>query len=142
MKKIAFLLTIVSAVAFVNAQKIQQKNVPASVQKGLKKQFPEVKEVKWAKENGNYEADFKVKGKKTSVLITPSGNILETEVEMNINSLSAPIKTYITKNYPNQIIKEAAKITEAKGILTYETEINGKELIFDKNGKFLKENKD
>ncbi|WP_185204571.1 PepSY-like domain-containing protein [Chryseobacterium sp. C3] len=142
MKKLAFLLTVISAVAFVNAQKVQQKDVPASAQKGFQKQFPTIKEVKWVKEDGNYEAGFKVKETETSVVITPSGNILETETEMSINSLSAPIKAYITKNYPNQKIKEAAKITDAKGIITYEAEISGKDLIFDKNGKFLKENKD
>lgn len=141
MKKLAFLLTVISAVAFVNAQKVQQKDVPESVQKGFHKQFPMVKEVKWGKEHTNYEAGFKVNGTETSVLITPSGNILETETEMSTNSLSAPIKAYITKNYPNQKIKEAAKIKDAKGILTYEAEINGKDLIFDNKGKFLKENK-
>ncbi|WP_223560489.1 PepSY-like domain-containing protein [Chryseobacterium lathyri] len=126
----------------VNAQKVQQKDVPASVQKGFQKQFPTAREIKWEKEDGNYEAGFRIKGTETSVVITPSGNILETETEISSNSLSALIKAYINKNYPNQNIKGAAKITDAKGILTYEAEISGKDLIFDNKGKFLKEKKD
>ena len=131
-----------AAVAFVKAQEVQHNDVPASAQQSFQKQFPAAKNVKWEKEDGNYEAGFTVNGKKTSVVITPSGNILETETEMSSNSLSASIRAFITKNYPGQKIKEAAKITDAKGIVTYEAEISGKDLIFDSKGKFLKENKD
>jgi len=142
MKKAAFLLTMITTVVCVNAQKVQQKNVPVSVQNSFQKQFPTVKDAKWEKEDGNYEAGFKINGAETSVVINPSGSILETETEMSSNSLSTSIKAYIVKNYPNQKIKEAAKITDSKGIVTYEAEVNGKDLIFENNEKFLKENKD
>jgi hypothetical protein len=142
MKKVAILLTMITAVVFVNAQKIQQKNVPVPVLKGFQKQFPTVKDAKWEKEDGNYEAGFKINGTETSVVINPSGRILETETEMSSNSLSASIKAYIVKNYPNQKIKDAAQITDSKGIVTYEAEVNGKDLIFDNKGKFLREKKD
>ncbi|PIF43694.1 putative PepSY-like beta-lactamase-inhibitor [Chryseobacterium sp. 52] len=142
MKKLIFLLTISTAVAFVNAQKVQQKDVPALVQKGFQKQFPTIKEAKWEKENGNYEAGFKVNGTAKTVVINPSGNILETETEMNSSSLLAPVKVYLAKNYANQKIKEAARITDVKGIITYEAEVKGKDLIFDSKGKFVKEIKE
>ncbi|GEJ44471.1 PepSY-like domain-containing protein [Chryseobacterium sp. ON_d1] len=142
MRKAAILLTMITAVVFINAQKIQQKNVPVMVLKGFQKQFPMVKDAKWEKENGNYEASFKANGTGTSVIIDLSGNILETENQINSNSLSALIKEYIAENYPNQKIKEAAKITDAKGEVTYEAEVNNKDLIFDSKGKFLKEVKD
>ncbi|SMO37237.1 Putative beta-lactamase-inhibitor-like, PepSY-like [Chryseobacterium rhizoplanae] len=142
MKKVAILLTMITAVVFVNAQKVQQKNVPGPVLKGFQKQFPTVKDAKWEKEDGNYEAGFTINGTEASVVINPSGSILETETEMSSNSLSTSIKAYIVKNYPNQKIKEAAKITDSEGIVTYEAEVNGKDLIFDNKGKFLKEKKD
>lgn len=142
MKKLSILLTLSAGAVLINAQKVQQKDVPASVQKSFQKQFPTVKYVKWEKEKGNYEAGFKVNGTETSIVINSSGNILETETEINSNSLSTPIKEYIAKNHPHQKIKEAAKITDAKGLITYETEVNGKDLIFDSKGKFLKEIKD
>ncbi|UWX61788.1 PepSY-like domain-containing protein [Chryseobacterium oranimense] len=142
MKKLATLLIITTTVALVNAQKVQQKDVPASVQKSFQKQFPTVKDVKWEKEKDNYEAGFKMNGTETSVLINTTGNILETEREIDSNSLSAPIKGYVAKNYPHQKIKGAAKITDDKGVVTYEAEINNKDLIFDNKGKFIKEIKD
>ncbi|MDQ0781194.1 PepSY-like domain-containing protein [Chryseobacterium sp. W4I1] len=139
MKKIVFLLTMTALAALFNAQKVQQKEVPASVQKSFQKQFPTVKEVKWEKENGNYEAGFKSKEAETTVVIDPFGKILETENEIGINALSVPIKSYLAKNYPHQKIKEAAKITDAKGVVTYEAEMKGKDLIFDSKGNFLRE---
>jgi len=48
----------------------------------------------------------------------------------------------LPKNIRAKKIKEAAKITDAKGVVTYEAEVTGKDLIFDASGKFLKEIKD
>jgi hypothetical protein len=75
-------------------------------------------------------------------LIDVSGNILETEVEIKIDELPAKAKEYVSKNYAGQKIKETAKITDSKGVVTYEAEIKGKDLIFDSNGNFIKEVKE
>lgn len=142
MKKIVFLLAAVASVSFANAQKIQEKDVPAPVKAGLQKKFPNAQNIKWEKEKGNYEAGFKVKQADYSVLVGASGNIIETEVPIANDALPASVKEYVSKHYPSKKIKEAAKITDAKGVLTYEAEVNGKDLIFDDSGKFLKEVKD
>lgn len=142
MKKLIFLLILTITVTFMNAQKVHQKEIPVPVQKGFHKQFPNVKDIKWEKENENYEAGFKANGTETSVVINPSGSILETETEIKNTSLSVSIKDYIVKNYPGQKIKEAAKIINDKGVVIYEAEVNGKDLIFDNTGKFLREKKD
>jgi hypothetical protein len=142
MKKLIILFAAGAGVVFINAQKIQQKDIPASVQSGLQKQFPDAENVKWEKEQSNYEAGFKSKGAAYSVLLNASGSIIETEVPVNVNSLPAPVKQFIAGKYPNQKIKEAAKIIDSKGIVTYEAEAGGKDLIFDSKGNFLKEIKD
>ena len=71
-------------------------------------------------------------------MIDVSGNILETEIEIKVDALPANAKAYISKNYAGQKIKEATKITDNKGVVTYEAEIKGKDLIFDSNGNFIK----
>jgi hypothetical protein len=63
-------------------------------------------------------------------------------VEIKIDELPANAKAYVAKHYAGQKIKEAAKITDSKGVVTYEAEVKGKDLIFDNTGKFLKEVKD
>ncbi len=138
MKQLAILLIAVMMASCTNAQKVKDKEVPAVVKSALQKSYPNAKELSWEKENDNYEASFEVDDTDYSLLIDASGNILETEVEINIDELPAKTKAYISQNHAGQKIKEAAKITNSKGVVTYEVEIKGKDLIFDSNGDLLK----
>lgn len=142
MKRTAILLGAMFAVSFANAQKVSDKEVPTVVKSTLQKNYPNAKELKWEKEKGNYEAGFDLNETDYSLLIDISGNILETEIEIKVDGLPAKAKDYVSKNYPGQKIKEAAKITDSKGVVTYEAEVKGKDLIFDSNGNFIKEIKD
>ncbi len=138
MKKVTVLLAAIFAITLSNAQKISDKEVPAVVKSALQKSYPSVKQLKWEKEKGNYEAEFEVDETNYSLLIDASGNILETEVGIKIEELPANAKTYISKNHAGQKIKEAERITDSKGAVTYEAEIKGKDLIFDSEGNFIK----
>lgn len=111
--------------------------IPAAVEAAFAKKFAG-NTPKWEKEDGNFEATFKRDGKETSVVYTATAELKEVEVEIAVTELPAATTAYITKNYPNAAIKEAAKITDAKGIVTYEAEIKGKDLVFDANGNFIK----
>lgn len=137
-----------------NAQKLKDTDVPAAVKEGFRKHFPDVKKAEWEKEGANYEAEFEMsrvamdnpKAKKEEVeksaVFSASGELLETEEEINVSALPASITEYITKNYAGYKVEEAAKITDNKGAVTYEAEVEkGKEefdLLFDANGGFLK----
>ena len=77
-----------------------------------------------------------------SVLFDAQGNLLETEVEIELNQLPKGVLEYVKANYKGQNVKEAAKITDAKGTVTYEAEIKGMDLLFDNSGKFIKQIKD
>lgn len=136
---------LVAAAAMISslawAQKINEKEVPIAVKNALHQKYPDAKEVKWEKENQYIEAEFDVKKADVSVLFDDQGNIIETEQEIEINELPKGVVDYVKSHY-KQNIKEAAKITDAKGTVTYEAEIKGMDLIFDSNGKFLKEIKE
>jgi hypothetical protein len=136
---------LVAAAAMISslawAQKINEKEVPIAVKNALHQKYPDAKEVKWEKENQYIEAEFDVKKVDVSVLFDDQGNIIETEQEIEINELPKGVVDYVKSHY-KQNIKEAAKITDAKGTVTYEAEIKGMDLIFDSNGKFLKEIKE
>jgi len=139
------LVKLVAAAAMITslawAQKINEKEVPITVKNALHQKYPDAKEVKWEKENQYIEAEFDVKKVDVSVLFDDQGNIIETEQEIEINELPKGVVDYVKSHY-KQNIKEAAKITDAKGTVTYEAEIKGMDLIFDSNGKFLKEIKE
>lgn len=142
MKKLAIMMAagMISSCAF--AQKMQEKDVPAAVKTTFQKSYPNTKEVKWDKEGDKYEASFDVNKIDNSVLFDANGNIIETEVEIELSQLPAGIVEYVKTHYSGQKVKEGAKITDTKGVITYEAEIKGMDLLFDSNGKFLKEIKD
>lgn len=135
-KSVIIVVTLVlSTIAF--AQKVKATKVPEIVTKSLISKYPNAKNVKWDKEENNYEASFENNKTESSVLFNSNGKIIETEVEISTAQLPKSILSYLSKNYKDQKVKEAAKIISEKGIVTYEAEIKGKDLLFDENGKLL-----
>lgn len=139
MKKLAIIAAVGLMTSTAFAQKVQEKDVPANAKNTLLKAYPNAKEVKWDKEGNNYEAGFDLNKVDYSVLFDEQGNITETEIEIGLNELPQKAKDYIAQNYKGLSTKEAAKITDAKGTITFEAELKGKDLIFDTEGNFLKE---
>ena len=138
MKKFALITLMGSFWMACPAQKIKEADVPAAVKNAFATTFPNMKVSDWEKENGNYEAEFKNKGTETSVLIDETGNILETEVEIPVTDLPGTALAYLNENYKGRKITEAAKITAADGMVSYEAEVSGKDLLFDSAGKFVR----
>jgi len=142
MKKAVTMMVAGVITSFSFAQKIQEKDVPTTVKTSFNKTYPTAKEVKWDKEGNNYEASFDANEIDNSVLFDATGNEVETEVEIELNQLPSGVLKYVKTHYSNQKVKEAAKITDAKGAITYEAELKGMDVLFDSNGIFIKEMKD
>lgn len=77
-----------------------------------------------------------------SAVIDKNGTIVETEADISITDLPKTVRDYMNKHYAGTKVKEAAKIVKANGEVNYEAEVNRKDVIFDANGKFIKEAKD
>lgn len=142
MKRSMLLFAFAMSVSLGFSQKISESEVPATVKSALKKQYPNATNVKWDKESNGYEASFDFNKTDTSILFDATGKVVETEVEIELNQLPKGAVEYVKSHYKGSTIKEAAKITDANGTITYETAIKGMDLIFDTDGKFLKEVKD
>jgi hypothetical protein len=142
MKKL-FFLTVMAGVIGLSGygQKIKQSQVPAAAKTTFEKKYPGV-QGSWDKEDGNYEANFKQGGKDMSVLIDKDGPILETETDIAVTDLPKAAQDYVKQHYAGAKITEAAKIIKANGDINYEAEVNHKDVVFDVNGKFIKETKD
>jgi len=138
MKK--FLLVALAAIVTTSSfgQKTSKDNVPQSVQDALKKSFPTAQVEKWEKENQNFEAEFDFNKEEMSALFSPEGKLIETEVDIAIGDLPAPIVDYVSKNLSGKKIKEASKITNSAGNVSFEAEVGGKDYIFDSSGNLLK----
>lgn len=142
MKKLmtmSVLATIVTLSAC--AQKLDASKVPGAVKAAFTKQYPGI-DAKWEKEAGKYEVNFKQNGNTMSALYETNGTLTETEMDISVSDLPATVLAYVKEHYKGKTIKESAKITKADGSVNYEAEVAGKDVIFDANGKFLREAKD
>jgi uncharacterized membrane protein YkoI len=137
MKKTVVVLICLILTGLAFAQKIQENSIPQTILSAVKKQYPQAEKIKWEKENEHYEAEFKQNEQETSILLDSQGNILETETEITPDLLPPKVQEYVSKQYPNQKIKEASKITDAKGKISYEVEIKKTDLYFDQEGNFI-----
>lgn len=158
MKTALSFITVLLVTGSLSAQKIKLADVPEAVRTSFTNLNPNVKDADWEKEGADYEVSFDVKRvgidnpkkKETierSMVFNVSGKLLQTEDEIKTDALPKAVKDYVAAKYPEYKLSEAAKITDDKGLITYEAEVEkGREefdLIFDANGNFLsKEAKD
>ena len=142
MKRSLLLSMLVFSIGlFASAQKMSETEVPNSVKTSFAKMYPGITP-KWEKEGANYEAGFKKNDKVMAAVFTANGSLVESEVAIKVEELPATVLTYVKSNYKDKKIAEAAKITKADGTINYEAEVDGKDVIFDSNGKFIKEEMD
>lgn len=137
-------LILVAAIAISTvgfAQTKEKKEVPKVVKEAFQKEYPNTK-VHWDVEKDGFEAEFAMNGKDASANYDKAGHKLATEIEIKESELPAKALAYIAATYPNKKIKETAKITDNKNVITYEAEVKidgkGSDLIFDASGNFLK----
>lgn len=115
---------------FCFSQTVKEKDIPAEVIQSFQKEFPGIKAEKWEKEGDNFEVEFRVKKIENAVVYDVSGKQLAQEVELKPSELPKFVLEYFEKNLPGKKIKEACKITNAEGIITYEAEVEDTEYKF------------
>ncbi|MEO7530106.1 MAG: PepSY-like domain-containing protein [Sediminibacterium sp.] len=138
MKKILSVLALFVAIT-VTAQK---SAAPAAAKAAFAKAYPAASKVKWEKEDGNYEVTFFDKGNELSAIYNAKGIMQESEHEMKVTELPATISAYMKEHYKGVKVTGAAKITKTDGSVNYEAAVKGKDVLFDVNGKFIKEVKE
>lgn len=140
------LLTLAAAALLApaaHAQKLAAAKVPAAATAAFRQHFPAVKTVQWEKEGADYEAGFTQGQAEMSAVITAAGVLKETETEMPVAQLPAPVQKALATQYKGAKVTEAAKIvTAATGATTYEAEISqgGKhrDVLFNADGSAVK----
>ena len=137
MKKDILVVSFLFFSTCVFSQKISEKSVPQLVKEAFAKKFPGAKVEHWQKENVSYEAEFDFQKMEMSANFDEKGNCLETECEIKTAELPEAVRQYLEKNFPGKKIKEAAKITDAAGKITYEAEVNHSDYLFDAQGNFI-----
>ena len=121
---------------------IQDRDVPNTVITSFNSAYPNVSGVKWRMDGGNYKAMYKTSDNKEMIIVYDnSGNLIKTKAEIETSQLPSKAMEYVSANYNNENVKEAYRVTEANGTITYKAEVRQMHLIFDTNGNFIRSEK-
>jgi len=143
MKQVLILAAFALALAApAHAQMLKPAQVPAAAKATFKAKFPAVKSNTWEKEGDKFEAGFKLNGNTMSAVITPAGELVETETDMSPAKLPAAVRAKLASDYKTYKITEAATLVSADGTTTYEAEVSkgGKhqDVVFNADGSLAK----
>jgi hypothetical protein len=150
MKKIFLALTILYGASMIGQTEVKSdKEVvpPVAVTIAFQKEFAG-KVPTWTKDyegqdldHIRYLAKFKTDTSVGLAVYDNNGVLKAYEVAIAQKELPKTAISYIQKNYPDQNIKEAARLIDGNNVITYEVGIikDGKflDLVFDKKGGFL-----
>lgn len=142
MKQMIILCALVVTFGTACTQKLKETEVPEAVKTSFVKNFPNVKSIKWFKENeSEFEAEFKNGSQEQSVNFDATGKWLVTETEIKKSDLPMTIQATIKKEFSGFKIEEAEKVETEKGV-SYEVELEkgerAYEIQFGQDGKVLK----
>ncbi len=129
MKKV---MLFIASIALAQTAFAQASKVPDAAKMAFAKAYPNADDVKWELEDGNFEVEFEMADdQEMSVVYDANGTQLETEVEIAFSELPKAAQEALK----GKKVKETAKITNAKGVVTYEAEVRRKDLMFDATGQ-------
>ena len=100
-------------------------SIPDAVMTAFQRAYPNARALRWTREHGQFEAEFNdgATEKKTWLMFTAAGAVTETEVEIDVAQLPAPIGARLSSYYKGYQVTEAAIIKPDSSGTIYEAEI-------------------
>jgi hypothetical protein len=128
--KIAIVTAVLSATVVLGAEtKVKMESLPATVQSAIKGQIKDatILGITSEKENGKttYEVETKVNRKGRDLTFDQKGAVVETEDEVDLDSIPAAAKASLQKRAATGTITKVEKVTEGSAV-SYEAEIKTK----------------
>lgn len=141
-RKLNWLLTIGVSLTIckVNAQSPQPS---PEIAKNFSKMFPGASNVDWKEKTTNFTAFFNLNDHKCEAKFAKSGEWLNTEEAIALDSLPRAIREgFTTSKYADWTVRAAYSITSSDGTIEYHivavsTDMSRKILFFSQEGKLL-----
>lgn len=138
--KITVLLSIL---CLFNCNSDDKIKIPKAVKKTFKAKYPNQTILSWEiDKNGDYEARFKEDGAKYRVDISPKGNWVETETNIELEDLPKAIQAVIEAKYSDEKLSEIEKVDSASKGQFYDVEFKrkgkNKDVEFREDGTIIK----
>ena len=136
MKRIAGLLMIVLFACHAFGQSIDQSNVPAVVLNAFQLKFPNVSNVKWKLQKGEYRVEFKVNSKAHKLTMNDKGGLLRLSQDLYVSEIPETVLATIRSKVSYFDVHDADR-WEEEGAITYQIsfKVDGKNHLFRINEK-------
>jgi len=140
-KLLAFCLAAGSILS-INAQdKLNEKDVPTSIQTTFKGQYPGASDADWKMKDGKYKVHFKLNGTKQLAAFDQSGALVSKGTEIKESELPATISTSTKSLYADRKIDEIYKI-DNNGVTNYLVKLKGdpeKKILYSADGQVIED---
>ena len=145
MKRIIIVTLLLSAVSFtqINAQ---IRKIPAEVTNAFSEKYDDAKNVEWKDNLTSFVASFERKGDKYEAKFNKKGEWQSTEKELEISDLPNKVNDGFEKSkYSEWEVRSVYEIELPDDVIQYrvhvaKSDIQQKNLLFNKKGKLLKDN--
>jgi hypothetical protein len=137
-----YLFVLFVSLSLISVSAFSQKNPPENVKREFIKKYASAQSVRWESEEKNeWEAEFRIDGKKMSASFDNSAKWIESETEITEKELPASVVSTLNKvfqGYKKGHI-ELFENAEIKGFeLGLKKGESSIEVIIDNNGKIIK----
>ena len=154
MKKTLFIFVMILSAGLIlsscnqgkkTENKGEKSEVPEAVQKAFTAKFADAKDVKWeSEEEGEYEAEFTLNGKKMSADFAADGTWKETESKVNYSSLPSSVLDTLSARFKDYKVENmTVEKTETPDGTFWEVELkkdeNETEVLFKEDGTVVKQ---
>jgi uncharacterized membrane protein YkoI len=113
--KLFYLVAVIASATFAAETKVKLEELPPAVQTAIREQTKNATLVSLSteKEKGQtvYEVETNVGGKSRDLLLDQTGAVVETEEEVDMETIPAPAKSAIQKRAAGGTISKVEKVT-------------------------------
>ena len=104
--------------------------------------FPMARDVEWAVENDDFEAEFEHDGKEMAMVIGRNGAVKETRAEIDRDALPQGVRDAVSASFNGKRIRKAFRVTYGDGSTLFAALIGrgeeGRMLLFDEQGRYVR----
>jgi outer membrane lipoprotein-sorting protein len=135
-------ILLVTSFLLISVSACSQNNLPENVKKEFAQKYPSAQSVKWDSESpGEWEAEFRLEGKKMSACFDNSAKWLESETEISEKELPAEVLNTLNSEFQGYK-KSSIEIIENPEMKGFELALkkgeSSMEVVFDNSGKIIR----
>ncbi len=115
----------------------EKVEIPEVVKTNLSAMYPSAGSINWEMRDGKYEASFTQNKMSNTIILLPDGTILKYKVKIDASQLPQKITDYVSSQLGGKKVTAATKITEPKGMISYEIKVDTSFYMFAGDGLFV-----